>query len=1205
MEDDEFAPLREDELSSSIDFHHGDDVFRGVDEHASPIRIHNDSISSARGGNGPINENEVLASPERPLSQEVSLKDEAKPLSSDDSRSELELADNNRHQTSYHSNIPSGSKATVPTAESQSKENGQNDGPILGNEMLRVVYCAPDAYSVSRFSDADTELSEKEMDPTTSPQRTDRGELVGKKLRFDTLGLYGREDEQQVLKTCLAKVSQCKQVVFVRGSSGTGKTALCNSLLDSVKDLGGWFVHGKFDPYHRNSPYSGILQACQQICGEIVLLRNQGEDEKHQSICQELVSELGSEMPLLRSLIPGFSEAFDNSPDCEDEGDEKPQTQEFKARILYAFRLFFREIAKFFRPLVIVLDDIHWADESSVKLMEGLIVDRFNESIMVVGIYRLEEVTKEHVLQQTIAKLEALSASEQQFHFEQMTIGDMDINSVQQVLNYLMDGKKHDEVRRLSVLCHKRTAGNVLHLVTFVRLLESKGLLTFDAKQGRWLWDKETILSETHATDNVVELIQKDMLALPENVRLRLVVASCLGHSFKKPTFDFVWESVSSKIPGLQHTTMEAELLWLDGKYLELCGSYDKSYRWVHDRIQEAALSLVEAEDLSRLKEDMGTSLLSKGLQSRTIIVTASLLNDGPKATDEHSLIQLAEINLHAAEYATSVYAFASAADFAKKGISNLPSDHWETQPELSLGLYSSAVEADGCLGRFMDMHEKAEIVLEQDIPLQKKLRVFDAKVDHIRIGQDAADLLVRILEDLQCQFPRGKLGRVVSMFRETFRMRSRIKLMTIRDIAMLPVLDDPTQVSVMKLLDKLSRFAYVCEDKNMMLLALLRSVSLTLDRGLCEGSATALASMGMVIVMALQDYETAAKCAQLCLQIIARLRPKKSNGNALQKLCGFVQCWSHNLNTLLGPLSRAREMCLATGDHTNSSICIYHYLTIGVQSGRPLDKLEDEFRTYGRRLLDFEKVFLYRQLLSYWDYVCVLRCVSKGARTALPDIEETSDQSITEEEHRKVNSVETSVKIRLGSILGEHEVAGPLALETGNGYAKAAPGHATIMADTFWRGISLFAMARATGRRAYRNAARKALSVTQSWDAKGNPNARHLSHYLNAEDAVIRGDHATAEDSYQGAISRALDGGFIHEAAHANERFFLFLLHERNDRERALSKLDEAVRLFEEWGAKKKVEKIREEYQNLWPQPQVIIVANDQNEQLDDAKAH
>jgi hypothetical protein len=118
---------------------------------------------------------------------------------------------------------------------------------------------------------------------------------------------------------------------------------------------------------------------------------------------------------------------------------------------------------------------------------------------------------------------------------------------------------------------------------------------------------------------------------------------------------------------------------------------------------------------------------------------------------------------------------------------------------------------------------------------------------------------------------------------------------------------------------------------------------------------------------------------------------------------------------------------------------------------------------------------------------------------------------------------------------------------------------------------ISLFAMARKTRERKYTNLAKKSLASIKDWAEKGNPNVVHCKSLLEAELAALNGRQHAAKKHYEVAAMLAGRGGFVRDAALANERYGEFLIEDESDREEAAFRFQEASKLYLEWEARAK----------------------------------
>ena len=240
------------------------------------------------------------------------------------------------------------------------------------------------------------------------------------KLQLSSLGLYGRNEEIQTLQECLKRFtvvtakgepnmvdpmtpdppqeqpkshrfekqdpSKRKQMVFVSGISGTGKSSLIeHALMKQVRHhTRGLFVSGKFDYLLRDKPFSGIVGACGEIGRELMARQKRERQGVVATIRQELRMEMGddaseSDLTELLRLFPTLEYVLGDEPRQGGDFDKKPiqpsrsgrslgessssaASMDMKYRLMNAFKIFLRIIAANFQPVVIMLDDLQWAD---------------------------------------------------------------------------------------------------------------------------------------------------------------------------------------------------------------------------------------------------------------------------------------------------------------------------------------------------------------------------------------------------------------------------------------------------------------------------------------------------------------------------------------------------------------------------------------------------------------------------------------------------------------------------------------------------------------------------------------------------------------------------------------------------------------------------------------------------------------------------
>jgi hypothetical protein len=267
---------------------------------------------------------------------------------------------------------------------------------------------------------------------------------------------------------------------------------------------------------------------------------------------------------------------------------------------------------------------------------------------------------------------------------------------------------------------------------------------------------------------------------------------------------------------------------------------------------------------------------------------------------------------------------------------------------------------------------------------------------------------------------------------------------------------------------------------------------------------------------------------------------------------------------------------------------CITLYIVFSFLSGRSLELLEADCSIYSKQMKEFKKRVAFEGIQPFWQSAHNLMGVSENTTLlqgrALPDPEEF----LNRRGDPILVAIMQAQQSRMCVIFGEHKKAADLSM-TCFEWPKVAPGNPVFQAALFCGGISSFEMARKSKERRYKKHADKIHSTIKSWVRKGNPNAIHYDRLLDAEKAALDGKSKEAEKHYQSAVTMSARGGFVHDAALAQERYGEFLLHDMSDKQEAAYRFEEAIKFYSEWGAKKKVELLREQYSDLLQKPNEI----------------
>src|SRR6202165_3879109 len=453
--------------------------------------------------------------------------------------------------------------------------------------------------------------------------------------------LYGREREIETLFAAFDRVvtSGRPELVLVSGYSGIGKSAVVNELHKALVPPRGLFASGKFDQYKRDIPYATLVQAFQSLVRPLL----SKSDAELSSWRDALVEALGANGRLMVDLVPELKLIPGDPPP----GREQPP-QQAQARFHLVFRRFIAASARQEHPLALFLDDLQWLDAATLDLLEDLLTQSDLKHLMLIGAYRDNEVDGAHPLTRKLDAIRQAGARVLEIRLAPLARDDL-----RQVI---VDTLRCESERAapLAQLVHDKTGGNPFFALQFISALAEQGLLRFDHDAARWRWEVDRLHARGY-TDNVVDLMVGKLTRLPTETQAALQQLACLGNVAEI--------TMLSIVLGKSNEDVHSDL-W-DAVRLELVEHLEGSYKFIHDRVQEAAYSLIPERLRAEAHLRVGRLLAAHTPAERrqeAIFDIVNQLNRGTaliSSQDERE--QLAEFNLLAGRRATASAAYASA----------------------------------------------------------------------------------------------------------------------------------------------------------------------------------------------------------------------------------------------------------------------------------------------------------------------------------------------------------------------------------------------------------------------------------------------------------------------------------------------------------------------------------------------------------------
>lgn len=732
--------------------------------------------------------------------------------------------------------------------------------------------------------------------------------------------LYGRESTIQTLKDSFNLVTQGQQTLtLISGTAGTGKSSLAHEIRHHILQHHGFFAAGKFDQYHRNRPYTAIYQALQTLIRQLLT----ESDDKVTFWKEALLAATGNNAQVLFQLIPELELILGQQPLAA-----KLSPSEEQHRFSHTIRQILKVFATKEHPLVLFFDDLHWADLSSLKLLDKLSHNPQHPHLLIIGSYRTQNPS--NLLTSTShpfnLAIEHLKQAPIKVHT--LEIMPLALNDVNHLISDALNQSKEESLA-LAEICFNKTQGNPFFLNQFLLALYEKKLISFQGNQ--WHWDI-TQVNNCGITDNVVEFMVDRLQRLPSRTVEILKVAACIGNPVQLHVLANVCKQAPAEV---------ANQLWqalTEGLILPLGAShhYDPEsqanrirYRFIHDRVQQAAYSLINRDDLPALHYQIGhvlkASVPARSLGRRLFDITNHLNQSLSLIDNSDERTELAELNLKTGIRARQSAAFESAFDYFHQGLTLLENNNLKSGDLLS-SLQKNAADTAYIKADF-DYLDK---LLDQAIPLTENL-ISQVHLEELRIQalvaqnqfSKALEVAIKLLKQLKVPLPLEPSNSTIAISQA--KVFLLLKRYSDKKIINLPVIKDPEKLAAMSLLANM--FGVVkFSSSGLRPLVMAKEVELTLCNGLSEESAMAFAGYGGVLCGKYQQIEQGIRLGQLALEL-SELFSGKSEHKPLYLYNAYIRHYKDHLKLCANSLHKSHLKALESGDIEWSAYSLAAYV--------------------------------------------------------------------------------------------------------------------------------------------------------------------------------------------------------------------------------------------------------------------------------------
>ncbi|MEH2208467.1 MAG: AAA family ATPase [Nostoc sp.] len=998
--------------------------------------------------------------------------------------------------------------------------------------------------------------------------------------------LYGREHEVETLLKAFERVSNNQtELMLVAGFSGIGKTALVNEVHKPIVRQRGYFIKGKFDQFNRNIPFSAFVQAFRDLMGQLL----SESDVQLSTWKNKILQVLGNQGQVILEVIPELEQII---------GQQPPATELSQSAAQNRFNLLFQKFIQVFttkeHPLVIFLDDLQWADSASLKLMQLLMSELGSGALLLIGAYRDNEVSTAHQLMLTLAEIRKANGT-----INNITLAPLSKASLNQlVVDTLSCSSK--TAQPLTQLVYQKTQGNPFFATQFLKVLYEDGLITFNFAQGYWQCDIVAVKALA-LTDDVVEFVALQLQKLPDATQDMLKLAACIGNQFDLLTLAIVSEKLETETAaslwkalqeGLVLPTSEVYKFFQDNEHNSDSNPFNSNvqipiYKFLHDRVQQAAYSLIPDEEKQFTHLKIGQLLLqntSESQQEERIFEIVSQLNQGILLiTQPAERQQLAQLNLNAGRKAKESTAYGAAIHYFYSGMQLLPINSWEIAYELTRSLYEEAAEAAFLNNGFEQMESLIQVVIEQTTTLLDRVKVYEVQLQAYQVRNQSFKAIAtgrELLAQLGVILPESVTPPDIQQY--VVNTLSTLAARSIEGLVDLPLMDDTKALVALRIMASIAPAIHQTAPYLFPIIA-CEEVNLSLKYGNAPLSAPGYADFGIVLNICNQ-LQSGYEFGQLALMLVDRFKAKSVQSMTLFKVGALNQFNKQHVRTSISLLQESHSLGLETGDffHVLASM-IFKLFYVYLSGTEVLEILLADIKAY-------ESNFAQNQRLLNWSNII---CQSINNLTKYSDRterfigEDDRDEQLLsvllEENDELTLHVFFLSKLTLSYLFENF----PAAVENGNQgeqYLNGGAGMLSVPVFYYYDSLSRLAVYPTAEPSQQEQLLLKVGENQEKLQFKANfapMNFQHKFDLVEAERHRVLGEKIAAIELYDRAITLAKANEYIQEEALSNELAAKFYLDWGKEKI-AQVYMQEAYYCYARWGAKAKTEDLEKRYPQL-----------------------
>ncbi|MEG0259706.1 MAG: AAA family ATPase [Lysinibacillus sp.] len=940
--------------------------------------------------------------------------------------------------------------------------------------------------------------------------------------------LYGRTEQLNTLKSIFKLVQGGdKKIAFISGQSGYGKSSLVKMLKRDVAASKGYYVVSKYDQLKQETTFAPMIQPLRSLLKQVYL-----EGGNSVALWRTLFKEIDLVITKqLMLLIPELRWFI--GKDVQVKSDERENTRQLHAFIFTSIQKILITFAMQKRPVIWFIDDLQWADGSSIDMLRQIYEQHRAGYFFVIGSYRPENI---------VDFKELISWQNQLQDFTSISLQLLDEVEVR---TWIADSL-NDNSNTIAIFAkqlHRVTKGNPLFVKEAFRTYQKNRTIFFDIQLKKWQLDLKN-MNEAVSNEALLSFIENRIDSLADETREILQIVACFGKQFE---FSTLLKTLN--IPAynlLQHIGILVEqgfLLSLDAHF-KWATTYEHEgilqalsleFQFVHDRIQQVTYQSLTEEERAHNHFAIGKVLT----ENNPAIEESNHLNEAVKhynycthLLSDKEKQSLALWNFRLGLNTKKAGLFENAIYFLTTSLELLPSDHWQSLRKEAFEIHAHLGECEYLVGHYELSEIHLNAALKNATSIVEKLTLYNLKTllyiesDKHMEGLNAGLEGLRVGHIKIDDYPtKLQLAKEFLLLKAALQNKSDAKLLN------LPKIKNEETDLLIQIIINMAGSAYLL-NVNLTGFLLMKGVRLLLEHGGNTESGIAYINYAMFLNAGFGDVKGASRFGQLAVKLADEQDSIYIKGRIYFVYGVFINHLTKSYDNTIYYISKAQQYSQDLNLHHLVSASSCFICTTQLIRGDSLQDLADEIarqrHAYSTNASTLSIDFLHE--LNLW--MDVLR---------EPNVTADWDYPFTLQDEESIMIMHYAVRLKMSFLLQEME-QGFSILDVLHNPVKNS--YTLLVSPLYYFYRALWQIEKIhqkkcnrEEKKAFLNDIQVSIRKLKKWSKHAPQNYEHLYVLLLAENCRLKSLDGEAVLYYDRAIQLASIGLFTHDTAIACER--------------------------------------------------------------------